>query len=83
MLTSRLARFESQFNMADYETETKTSKMSCFPQFGDIHFRFEYSNNTGSDKIKKQTQQTNTFFHPYDGICLTTRNILISFNRNI
>ena len=43
--------------MADYETETKTSKMSWFPQFGDIHFQFKYSTNTGSDKIKKQTQQ--------------------------
>lgn len=56
------------FNMADHETETKTSKMSWFPQFGDIHFQFKYSTNTGSDKIKKQTQQMNTSFRPYDGM---------------
>ena len=54
--------------MADYETETKTSKMSYFLQFGDIHFQFEYSNNKGSDKTKKQTQQMDTFFHSYDGM---------------
>lgn len=36
--------------------------------FGDIHFQFKYSTNTGSDKIKKQTQQMNTSFHPYDGM---------------